>query len=943
MLFETPVPGQRFFAPEVVQTSAMDCGPAALKSILEGFNISVSYGRLREACQTDVDGTSINTIEDIAVQLGLQAEQVMLPVDHLVLPEAQALPAIVVVQRPSGLTHFLVVWAKVGDFLQIMDPATGRRWSTWKNFQNEVYLHTFPVSTEAWRAWAGSEGMLAPLRRRMKDLQIDAATQEGLIVHALQDQGWRSLATLDAATRMVAALVKGRGISKGEQAGRVLGRFYHLNLSGPLPNIDPESKKILEGVSGGSQKSLMIPAMYWSALPLIETDAEASGEHPPRRLLLRGAVLVRILGRRREGVVSVDEQVEYPSVAPLPPDLAAALTEPTYRPEREVWKALKQDGLLTPLILVFSLFLATVGVLVEALLFQGIIQIGQNLTLASQKIAASIVLLIFILALLLLEAPISATVLRIGRRLEARLRIAFLEKIPRLGDRYFRSRLTSDMTQRAYDLRALRSLPGLAVSVLRTSFQLILTMIGVIWIDPPSAPLAITGTVFFVALSFLSRPLLEERDLRLRTHTGALSRFYLDSLLGLIPVRTHGAERSMRRQHETQLYEWVRTGRESYNIATIIQALGTLLYSGFAILILVNYLMKGGEINEILLLFYWTLNLPALGQALADAIQQYPMQRNMILRLLEPLSAPDEEQAWLAAQQPDADGPVSDQPSDAPPEIEIRDVFLQAGGHVILKNINLKIAPGEHIAIVGLSGAGKSSLVGLLLGWHRPSQGQILVDGRLLDGKRLQTLRQQTAWVDPAIQLWNQSLYDNLHYGAAQDQARPIGEIIQSADLYDVLERLPEGLKTNLGEGGGLVSGGEGQRVRLGRAMLRAGVRLVILDEPFRGLDRERRRILLSEARRIWNKKTLLCITHDIGETRNFPRVLVIENGEIVEDALPGALEANPSSRYRAILAAEAKVRQELWESAEWRRFTIDRGVLLPSNDKRPPQSDAEE
>jgi ATP-binding cassette subfamily B protein len=116
------------------------------------------------------------------------------------------------------------------------------------------------------------------------------------------------------------------------------------------------------------------------------------------------------------------------------------------------------------------------------------------------------------------------------------------------------------MTQRAYDLRALRSLPGLAVSVLRTSFQLILTMIGVIWIDPPSAPLAITGTVFFVALSFLSRPLLEERDLRLRTHTGALSRFYLDSLLGLIPVRTHGAERSMRRQHETQLYEWVRTG-----------------------------------------------------------------------------------------------------------------------------------------------------------------------------------------------------------------------------------------------------------------------------------------------------------------------------------------------------------------------------------------------
>lgn len=102
MKIETHVSEQRFFAHEVVQTSAMDCGPAALKSILEGFGIPVSYGRLREACQTDVDGTSIDTIEDIAVQLGLQAEQVMLPVDHLLLPEAKALPAVVVVRLPSG-------------------------------------------------------------------------------------------------------------------------------------------------------------------------------------------------------------------------------------------------------------------------------------------------------------------------------------------------------------------------------------------------------------------------------------------------------------------------------------------------------------------------------------------------------------------------------------------------------------------------------------------------------------------------------------------------------------------------------------------------------------------------------------------------------------------------------------------------------------------------
>ncbi|OGO36039.1 MAG: hypothetical protein A2W35_15145 [Chloroflexi bacterium RBG_16_57_11] len=927
---EVPVAGQRFFAPEVVQTSAMDCGPAALKSVLEGFSIPVSYGRLREACQTDVDGTSINTIEDIAIQLGLQAEQVMLPADHLVLDEAQALPAIVVVQRPSGLTHFLVVWNRVGDWLQVMDPATGRRWPRWKRFQHELYIHTFPVPVQDWRVWAGSEGLLSPLRRRMADLQIPAEDASRLIDEALQDPGWRSLATLDASTRMTASLVKANGLHPGSEASRVLERFYHLNLVGPLPEVDSQ---VRASEPGKSAESLMIPAGYWSAIPAIENEAQARGDAPPQRLLLRGAVLVRILGRKPAmAFVTQQDDTGYSQATQLPPDLEAALKEPAQRPEAEVWKALRQDGLLTPALLILSLFLATLGVLIEALLFQGMIRIGQSLTLVSQRILASLTLLAFVLALLLLEFPISATVLRMGRRLETRLRIAFLEKIPRLGDRYFRSRLTSDMTQRAHDLRALRTLPNLGVSLLRTGFQLILTMIGVIWLDPISAPLAILGTLFFVGLSFASRPLMEERDLRLRTHTGALSRFYLDSLLGLVPVRTHGAERAMRRQHEAQLYEWVRTGRENIGLGSVLQAIGALLYSAFAILIILNYLLKGGDVNEILLLFYWTLSLPALGQRLADSIQQYPMQRNLVLRLLEPLSAPNEEAAWTSQTVDARSRETLPGKVETPVEIDIQDVTLQAGGHVILEGISLKIEPGEHLAIVGPSGAGKSSLVGLLLGWHRPSQGAILIDGQLLDGAGLQLLRRQTTWVDPAVQLWNSSLYDNLRYGMELAEARPLGDVIQAAELYDVLEHLPDGLKTTLGEGGGLVSGGEGQRVRLGRGMFRSGVRLAILDEPFRGLDREKRRKLLEQARRHWDGITLLCITHDVGETRAFPRVLVIENGQILEDGPPADLAENPGSRYRSLLVAEQAVRRELWASTEWRRFILDNGRLTETN-----------
>ena len=121
---------KRFLVPEVIQTSVMDCGPASLKALFGGFGLYLSYGRLREACQTDVDGTSIDTMEEIAVQLGLEAEQIMVPPDYLLLEETKALPAIAIVELPTGMTHFVLVWRRHGPLVQAMDPAAGRRWLT---------------------------------------------------------------------------------------------------------------------------------------------------------------------------------------------------------------------------------------------------------------------------------------------------------------------------------------------------------------------------------------------------------------------------------------------------------------------------------------------------------------------------------------------------------------------------------------------------------------------------------------------------------------------------------------------------------------------------------------------------------------------------------------------------------------------------------------------
>lgn len=888
---------RRIFVPEVVQTSVMDCGPASLKCLAEGFGIPVSYGRLREACQTDVDGTSIDTMEEVAVQLGLEAEQIMAPADFLLLPEANLLPAIAVVLRASKVTHFVVAWRGYGGLLQVMDPAIGRQWQPKAQFVSSLYIHTLPVSAKGWRDWAESEKFTLPLRRKLDDLGISGAAAKQFVESALDAPGWRALARLEAGARSLGAIVRSGGLRRGAEAGRVLERLIEQ------ANRDPK-----EGLG-------VIPSNYWSAW-------SAPPEEGEERVFFKGAVLVHVKGRRSESAVA--------ETGKLPPEVAAALGEKSSRPGVELLRMLKADGLLAPAAVVTALGLAILGVFVEAILFRSLLDMPREFGLSGQRLGVMTALLIFLTALMLLELPIASGILRIGRHLEARLRTTFLEKIPKLGDRYFHSRLTSDMAERSHSTHRIRLLPGLGGQLLRSVFELMVTVAGIIWLDIALAVPALIAASLAVVLPLVVQPLLTERDLRVRNHTGALSRFYLDALLGLVPVRTHRAERALRREHENLLVEWAGASFAVQRLVVWVEALQGLTGFGLAAWLMLSHISRAGESGGALLLVYWALNLPGLGEEIAQVARQYPSYRNVTLRLLEPIGALEDKIA--APQSVGALSPVSVRSElesaglSGGAAIEFGNVSVHAAGHTILEEINLNIAPGEHVAIVGASGAGKSSLLGLLLGWYRPAEGRVLVDGAALEGAHLDQLRKDTAWIDPAVQLWNRSLFFNLCYG--NPDSVPTANLLEQSELRQLLEKLPDGLQTELGESGGLVSGGEGQRVRFGRALLRREVRLALLDEPFRGLDRHQRRALLARARRHWESTTLMCVTHDVSETLGFPRALVVENGRIVEDGNPAELARQADSRYRALLEAEESVREGSWSSGQWRHLRLEDGRL---------------
>lgn len=893
---------RRWSAPEVVQSSAMDCGPAGLTCLLEGFHIPVSYSRLRDACQTNVDGTSIDTLEVVANELGLRAQQVLVPIEHLLLDRSN-LPALVVVRHADGQNHFVVAWRRVGAWLQVMDPAAGRHWLRGDAFAEQVVRHETSVDASTWREWVESEEFLAPLRRRLTALGTSAAETTSHIDRACADPGWFTFGALDACVRMVASIVSAGGLRPGTETARLVGALFQKTCDSPLDIF-----------------TLVAPA-YWSVAP-----DPATVDPAQQRLLARGAVLLRVDGRRATPG-RVDHTTGQTSAES--PELAAATREVRQRPAAALWTFLREDGLLEPTALAGAALLAACVTTVEAFLMRGIFDIGALLPLASHRLAAVIGFVAFMVVATTFRAPLTTQSLRMGRRLEARLRMALLRKLPLLADRYFQSRPISDLAERAHSIHQLRSVPGMALHFVQSAFEVLLTLAAIVIVDRSSVSLALLLLAAAAMTSGLTQPVVHERDLRMRTHAAALGRFYLDSLLGLTAIRAHQAEKAVRHQHQSLLVEWMRSSRRLVRSSLAVTGVQAIVCTGLPALMLVRHFSRaGGVTGADLLLVYWGLKLPALVSTLVSLAHQYPMQRNVMLRLLEPLSAPERAATEVSASNPaPTPGARTPRAFGHGVTINLSAGTVLAAGHVILDDVSVDIAPGEHVAIVGRSGAGKSTLLGLLLGWHRLAAGQLFVDGESLAGDALTSLRQRTAWVDPAIALWNRTLLDNVTYSSPRADGPRAAAALQAATLRDLVARLPEGLQTYLGEGGALLSGGEGQRVRLARALTQSDVALTLLDEPFRGLDRVQRGRLLAEARAHWADSTLLCVTHDLAETMTFDRVLVIEHGRIVEDGTPRRL-AERRSRYRALLEAEWRVREHLWQSDTWRRVHVADGQV---------------
>jgi ATP-binding cassette subfamily B protein len=200
----------------------------------------------------------------------------------------------------------------------------------------------------------------------------------------------------------------------------------------------------------------------------------------------------------------------------------------------------------------------------------------------------------------------------------------------------------------------------------------------------------------------------------------------------------------------------------------------------------------------------------------------------------------------------------------------------------ILSDISFGVQPGERVALVGSSGSGKSTIISLLLRLYDPQAGRILIDGQDILDFKVDSVRRQIGVVLQESLLFGVSIRDNISYGGLDADQEAVESAARLANAHTFISELEDGYDTVIGERGATLSGGQLQRIAIARAAIR-GAPIMILDEPTLGLDNVNRREVAAALERNMQGKSVIMVTHDLLESKNFDRIVVIEKGSVVE------------------------------------------------------------
>jgi subfamily B ATP-binding cassette protein MsbA len=490
-----------------------------------------------------------------------------------------------------------------------------------------------------------------------------------------------------------------------------------------------------------------------------------------------------------------------------------------------------------------------------------------------------------------------------AQHLIAQLRVQVQKQIMHLPLQFFDNSQSGALVSRIMtDVEGVRNLvgPGLvqllggvltaAVSfVLLLKINVLLTFVAII-------PLIIFGLIALKAFSYM-RPIFRQKRVINAEVTGRLT----ESLNGIRVIKGFNAENREVGVFERGVDRLFQNIKQSLTASSLVTSTATLLLGvgGIAIMGLGGmFIIKGAmTVGD---LFAFALYLGFL-------INPILQMSSIGTQITEAFAGLDRTEEILMIARESDDPTRTKVLQDIQGNISFKNVsFSYDGGNAVLKNISFQAASGTVTALVGSSGSGKTTIAGLAASFLTPHQGMVRIDGVDLSKVELHSYRRHLGVVLQDEYLFDGTIRENILFVRPEATEKELLEAIQASNVQEFVDRFEDGLETIVGERGVKLSGGQQQRVAIARAIL-ANPKILILDEATSSLDTESERYLQESLAHLMRGRTTLVIAYRLSSIRRADQILVLEDGQIVEQGTHDAL-INKKGRYYELYKYQARI-----------------------------------
>lgn len=478
--------------------------------------------------------------------------------------------------------------------------------------------------------------------------------------------------------------------------------------------------------------------------------------------------------------------------------------------------------------------------------------------------------------------------------------------LQRLSLRFHDHQRTGDLTTRlTSDTQAIQEMIANGITVLGTNGCLLAGMLVVMfWLNWRFAlvSLSVAPLLFWTVFRYKRR--IKAASRRARASTGQLASLAQETLASIRIVQGLSQEEQQDERfqersesHHQANLDVVRYQARVVPLVDVFAAIGITIVMWYgATRVLAGELTTG----DVVLFFAYITSLYNPMKGLARSSYLFSKASVGAERISEVMS--------VRSEVTDREGALA--VSRLKGDIEFRNVaFAYETGQIVLSHINLTIAAGEKVAIVGATGAGKSTLASLIPRFYDPSEGQVRIDGQDIRNYSLQSLREQISLVLQESLLFSGTIRDNIAFARPGASDKEIAAAAATANADEFIQWLPEGYETLVAERGTTLSGGQKQRIAIARAILRDAP-ILILDEPTSGLDAVSERTVMEALERAVVGRTTLIIAHRLTTVRLADRIVVLERGRIVEEGTHTELVAHNgryARLYRLQMTAETE------------------------------------